>query len=43
MRIEALSKTLVFFDMRDVFQIIPIDMVSVLEMKLNDMFTCQET
>ena len=38
MRIDAMSKTLAFFDMLDVFQIIPTATISPLEDKLVDLF-----
>ena len=41
MRIEALSKALVLFDMTDVFQILPESTVSVLETKLQALHACQ--
>ena len=41
MRIEALSKTLVFFDMIDVFQILPESTVKSLEEKLTDLHVWQ--
>jgi hypothetical protein len=43
MRIAALSKALVSFDMTDVFEILPSDKVSVLESKLEVIHDCQET
>ena len=43
MRIAALSKALVLFDMIDVFEIIPSDRVSVLETKIQVIHDCQET
>ena len=41
MRIKALSKTLVMFDMTDVFQLLPESTVSILETKLQAVHTCQ--
>ena len=41
MRIEALSKTLTFYDMKDVFQILPEDIIEALEYQFQLMFTCQ--
>ena len=41
MRIEALSKALVFFNMIDVFQILPESTVNSLEEKLTDLHVCQ--
>ena len=42
MRIKALSKALVFFNTRNVFQIMPKVTVTALKLKLNDLFTCQK-
>jgi hypothetical protein len=41
MRIEALSKALMFFDMKDVFEIIPEHTIDLLEVKLQNMFRNQ--
>ena len=38
MRIEALSKTLAFFNMLDIFQMIPMATISLLEDKLSNLF-----
>ena len=42
MQIEALSKTLAFFDMNNIFKIIPSEIVEKLEQQLQDIFTHQE-
>ena len=41
MRIEALSKALVLYDMTDVFKILPESTVKYLESKLQAMYACQ--
>jgi len=41
MRIKALSKALVFFDMIDVFQILPESTVLSLEVKISELHACQ--
>ena len=41
MRIEVLSKTLAFFDMLDVFQIIPTATITLIEDKLTTLFATQ--
>ena len=41
MRVEALSKALTFFDMKDVFEIIPEHRIETLENKLQNMFRYQ--
>ena len=41
MRIEALSKTVTFYDMKDVFRILPEDTIEALEYQFQLMFTCQ--
>ena len=43
MRLEALSKAIIFYDMEDVFQILSRDMVQELETKLSILFASQET
>ena len=42
MQIEALSKALAFFDMDDVFKIIPDSTVANLEQQLLNLFACQD-
>ena len=42
MRIEALSKALTFFDMRDVFQIVPENTVAQIRAQLQHLFQCQQ-
>ena len=42
MRIEALSKALTFFDMRDVFQIVPELTVAQIRAQLQHLFRCQQ-
>ena len=41
MRLEALSKTIMFYDMDDVFNIIPSETLKQLEEKLKELFVCQ--
>ena len=42
MRIEALSKAFTFFDMRDVFQMVPELMVAQIRAQLQHLFSCQQ-
>ena len=42
MRIETLLTSLFFYDMDDVFQVIPEEMLDALQTQLNDVFKCQE-
>ena len=42
MRIEALSKALTFFDMHDVFQIVPEHTVDQIRAQLQHLFQCQQ-
>jgi len=41
MRLDALGKAITFYDMDDVFNIIPCETVSMLKMKLKDLFDAQ--
>ena len=41
MRLEALSKAITFYDMGDVFQILPSNTITLLESKLDVYFTAQ--
>ena len=41
MRLEALSKAIMFYDMDDVFNILPSETVKLLESKLDVLFTSQ--
>ena len=43
MRLEALSKTIMFYDMDDLFQILSSETVRFLESKLNVSFVIQES
>ena len=42
MRIEALLKALLFYDMYDVFQVIPAQTLDQLQIQLKTIFECQE-
>ena len=41
MRLDALGKAIMFFNMDDIFNIIPCEIVTMLEMKLKDLFDTQ--
>ena len=43
MRVEALSKALIFYDLTDVFQILDNSTVKELNLRLTDLETCQAT
>ena len=43
MRLEALAKSIMFYDMDDVFNILPSETVKLLEEKLEVLFACQRT
>ena len=41
MRLDALGKAITFYDMDDIFNIIPCETVTILEMKLEDLLDAQ--